>query len=212
MIVRSPPGATNDAVFYFPGGTVIEFIKAVEKDYQVDWLSIADIPDELRQVRVPKLRIPRTGRGPEWQGEVCHLVPLYNELTEQNPQLGKLVVLGAPWKPSAVMLVPRSASAGAQVQLKVKAFSLTAIHPSDWKRVERDIEEARNDALGYGNRSGNGGATALAIQGTVSIHKDTKLLVAVGTEGYLEMVESVVAAHRDSRNFFSDEPAPAPKK
>jgi hypothetical protein len=34
------------------------------------------------------------------------------------------------------------------------------------------------------------------LQGFVRIHSDTNLLIAYGSEGYVAMVESIVAAHQ----------------
>jgi hypothetical protein len=201
VIVRDPEGVTNGAVFYFPGGTPRDFMKAVEKCYQVDWLSIAHIPEEMQSIELPTLRVPRyssypNGIGPSGLEEVRALVVLYNSLAEREPQFGTLLVEGDSKMPSAVMLVPRTAGDSTRSQVRVKAFPIQSIHRPDWKKLTKDITSAREEAADYGNIRGKGLATARLFEGKVSFHDDTKLLVAVGSEPYLEMVESIVAAHK----------------
>lgn len=75
--LAQPTGATNTAPppapnagaaastnqdnveFFFPGGTPGDFLNAVEKQYKVDWKKVADIPDNMRNVRIPALRMSR---------------------------------------------------------------------------------------------------------------------------------------------------------
>jgi hypothetical protein len=45
--------------FYFPGGNPRQFLRAVDEQYQVDWMSVADIPVEMQQVHIPALRMSR---------------------------------------------------------------------------------------------------------------------------------------------------------
>jgi hypothetical protein len=45
--------------FFFPGGRPGEFLDAVEKQYKVDWKKVADIPDNMREVQIPTLRMNR---------------------------------------------------------------------------------------------------------------------------------------------------------
>ena len=52
------------------------------------------------------------------------MVSLYNQLGEQKPELGRLIVKGDLTKPSVVMFVPDKAAADTQPKVKVKAFSI----------------------------------------------------------------------------------------
>ncbi|MCX6924632.1 MAG: hypothetical protein NT154_15670 [Verrucomicrobia bacterium] len=173
-------------------------MKTLEKEYHVDWLSIAQIPQEMRLVQVPKLRVPRFNdrNFPESLSEERQMVMLYNHLSEHEPQLGNLVVLGDAKKPTAVMLAPSKAGEQTASQVRVRAFSLKGIPEDDWEKLEKDVSAARKDAVDYANLRGNALAIARTLEGRVSVHQETKLLVAVGTEPYVEMVESIVAAHR----------------
>jgi hypothetical protein len=82
-ITPAPPAQGNDARagtngefrdnvdFYFPGGNPRQFLRAVDEQYHVDWMSVADIPGNMQQVQIPALRmsresmsrIPARGRG-----------------------------------------------------------------------------------------------------------------------------------------------------
>ncbi len=53
-----PAASPRDEVdFFFPGGTPSEFVAAVEKQYKVDWAKVVDIPDKMRAVHIPALRM-----------------------------------------------------------------------------------------------------------------------------------------------------------
>jgi len=202
VVVRSPDGATNGPVFYFPGGNPREFMLAVEKCYQADWLSVAHIPEEMDSIQLPMLRVPRYGwpppsGGPSIQGELAALVSLYNSLSEREPQFGTLVVMGDLQKPSVVRLVPNKADGP---QVRVKAFPIQRIPEQDWKKLDQDISNARNEAVDYASTIRKGSATAGLLHGTVKFHSDTKLLIAVGSDAYVEMVESIVAAHQANQH------------
>jgi hypothetical protein len=202
VIVRNPEGVTNPAVFYFPGGTPRDFMKAVEKCYQVDWLSIAHIPEEMQSVQLPTLRVPRyawppPSGYPARQNELAALVSLYNSLSEREPQFGTLVVMGDPTEPSVVRLVPNNAGG---LQVRVKAFSIQRIPEQDWEKLDQDILRARSEAVEFASTIRKGSATARLLEGTVNIHPNTKLLIAVGSDPYVEMVESIVAAHQANQH------------
>jgi len=190
-----PAGQTNEneQVFNFPGGTPRDFMEAVEKHFKVDWLSIASIPSEMRRVEVPKLRF---GGDPSGAHRVHQLVDLYNRLAERSPQLGTLVVEGSDRKASVVMLVPNQGWEREQPKIKVKAFPTWALSDSLREKLRADIERAHGEVFDYAFGRGDD-STIRSLEGTVAIHGDTKLLVAIGPEPYVEMVASIVAAYGD---------------
>lgn len=62
-----PPGAVaakDSAAFFFPGGTPRQFLEAVEKQFDAKWSDVADIPEEMREVRIPALRLNRESLEP----------------------------------------------------------------------------------------------------------------------------------------------------
>ena len=204
-VVISPRGAgpaRQEGIFAFPGGTPSEFLAAVERHYKVDWLSVADIPKEMADVHVPRLRITPESAGllPGSKGwgngeldELAKVVALYNNLGAQKPELGKLLVEGDLNKPSLVMFVPDKAAADTQPRIKVKAFSLSGISHMERAKLQEDINRAKDEAASYASRV-RGSSGIRNLEGTVAIHADTGLLVATGPEPFVEMVESIVTA------------------
>jgi hypothetical protein len=197
---RSEPARKEEIGLAFPGGTPSQFIGAVQNQYQVDWLSVADIPKEMGDVRIPRLRLSQnysaaTGLSREQfvNASLNQLVTLYNQLGEQRPELGRLIVKGDMTKPSVVMFVPDKTAMGAQPKVKVKAFSIYGMNDAGKVRLEQDIGLAKEEAMKYASRL-RGASGPRSLEGTVAIHNDTSLLVATGTDSFVDMVESIVTA------------------
>ena len=202
-VVFSPRGfepARSEATsFAFPGGTPSQFLNAVQEQFKVDWSSVADIPKEMADVHIPRLRINQDSLGPilrptgTERGPLVALVSLYNQLGEQKPELGRLIVKGDLSKPSVVMFVPDKAATDTQPKVKVKAFSIWGISDAERAKLQEDIERAKKEALDYASRL-RGSSGLRSLEGNVAIHNDTSLLVATGPESFVEMVESIVTA------------------
>jgi hypothetical protein len=121
------------------------------------------------------------------------LVSLYNQLGEQKPELGRLIVKGDLTKPSVVMFVPDKAATDSKPKVKVKAFSIWGISDAERAKLRENIDRAQDEAMQYASvQPGSSGLRGLL--GTVAIHNDTSLLVAMGPESFVEMVESIVTA------------------
>jgi hypothetical protein len=121
------------------------------------------------------------------------LVSLYNQLGEQKPELGRLIVKGDLTKPTVVMFVPNKALTDTPPKVKVKAFSIYGINDAERAKLEDDIGRARKEAMEYASRL-RGSSGPRSLEGTVAIHNETSLLVATGTESFVDMVESIVTA------------------
>ncbi len=212
-----PPAQTNrdDQVFNFPGGTPRDFLAAVEKHYKADWLSIASIPREMDDVRVPKLRIPPGPMfligSPSAPNELLSIVMLYNRLAEREPQLGTLVVEAPhnqPEKPYAVMLVPNKSAVVAQARMRTKAFPLRGIPKNDWGRLTGEINET-----GLRGRSQEASMTGRkeSFPGIASVHDSSAILVVMGSETFVEMAESMVAAFQANERAKEAKPSPGGK-
>lgn len=187
----------NEQVFNFPGGTPRDFLRAVEEHFKVDWLSIAYIPDEMQRVEIPKLRLMPNSLGYHVTGnQVTQLVDLYNRLAERSPQLGNLVVQGDPSKPAVVMLVPNQTWEKEQPKIKVKAFPVWELSDALKEKLAREIDRAGMEALEYAAGRRAVQVAFSSLEGSVAMHKDTGLLVAMGPDSYVDMVESIVAAFR----------------
>jgi hypothetical protein len=202
-VVFSPRGsepAHNEATsFAFPGGTPSQFLNVVQDQFKVDWSSVADIPKEMADVHIPRLRISQDSLGSllrpsgTERGPLAALISLYNQLGEQKPELGRLVVKGDLAKPSVVMFVPDKAATDTRLQVKVKAFSIWGISDAERAKLLEDIERSKKEALDYASRL-RGSSGLRGLEGTVAVHNDTSLLVATGPESFVDIVESIVTA------------------
>ena len=194
-----PSQLAENIAFDFPGGTPAQFLDAVQRQYNVDWASVADIPKEMADVRIPKLRIYQESvsailgsKGVD-AGPLGAVVSLYNQLWENNNALGRLVVKGDLSKPSIVMFVRDPAGSNTQHIVKVKAFSIYGISELERGKLMQDIEQAKSEAMEYASHL-HGPSSVHSLEGTVAIHNDTSLLVSTGPESFVDMVESIVSA------------------
>jgi hypothetical protein len=130
------------------------------------------------------------------------LIILYNQLGEQKPELGRLIVKGNLTNPAVVLLVPDKAAAEAP-RIKVKAFSIHGINEAARGKLLKDIEGAKDEAMNYAYSTRL--SSIRGLEGTVAIHNDTNLLVATGTEAFIEMVDSIVTATQAREH---DRPSP----
>jgi len=215
----------KEAGFVFSGGTPKEFLEAVEKQFKVNWSSVADIPEALQSVHIPALRMDREsletilrrerrlsannglGGSPamvEGNNPLEALVALYNSLQQAKPDLGRLVVEGDFAKPSVVMFVaPHDSSATSDFQMR--AFPLKGIPKNQWEKLARVAEEELA-SLAAAQRTSGGKRGA-----TLRIHQDTGLLVVLGPAAYLDTVGSFVTAWQANSRFGVEHPAlPAP--
>lgn len=224
------PGAT----FTFAGGTPQQFLEALQKQEKVDWSNIAHIPGTMQNARIPALRLnpeslepilrpegPGTrsggGGGSGSQATMLQaLIALYNRLGEVSPELGKLVVEGDLTKPSVVMFV--GGVKATVPELKVKAFPLKGISEKAWPSLQEDIARAsdiarsRMDAYYDHQHVPRDFNATVLFQGDVRINRNTSLLVATGSETYVEMVESTVTAYQANQRAGLGGSAPTPAK
>src|ERR1043166_3153013 len=196
--LRGPePAHKNEVIaFTFPGGTPAQFLETVQRQYNVDWASVADIPKEMADVRIPKLRINQAslmavGHGAgDGMAQLGAVVRLYNQLGERKPELGRLVVTGDLTKPFVVMFVPDKALADTQPKVKVKAFSIYGINGAERDQLKADIELARRDATEYASHLG-GSSGQRSLEGTVAIHHPTSRRVPTGPDCFVDRVQSI---------------------
>lgn len=225
------PEREPDATFTFAGGTPRQFLEAIQKQYQVDWTSIAHIPAAMQNARIPALRLNRESlepilhlggpgarsRGAGGSGSQAimlqALIALYNRLGEVSSELGKLVVEGDLAKPSVVMFAGGARSARAAI--KVKAFPLKGIPEKAWASLLEDINHASVVARAFSDQfqhdSGELDA-ALRFPDNVRIQASTSLLVANGSETFVEMVESMVSAYQANQRAALEGSTVAPAK
>ena len=113
------------------------------------------------------------------------MIFLYNSLQEAKPELGTLMVQGDLTKPSVVIF--RSRAPDMTPVVKMKAFALKGIPPTDWNKL-RDELERELAILAHAQREANGSGSS------IEIHEGTALLIVIGPEAVLEAAESLVTA------------------
>jgi hypothetical protein len=188
--VQQAPKAEKK-IFLFNGGGPVEFILAMDKHFRTRLGQILSIPSSLARAEVPRMRIATDN--PE------DALKVYNHL--QDPMLGQWKYDGPSREPSVLALVPdkevalsRAAATGA----KVKALGLAGVPKNQWKDLEKDVDVARDVAKRMTDQLGGE-----RCEGGIYIQPDSKILIVSGSEGFIEMVESVVAAHRSNAQVES---------
>ncbi len=204
---QPPPTAPapDQKPFSFPGGKPADLLHALDKFYNVNWFSVATIPDQMAETAViPAFRISQDSVEPILRHQLGQanaagkaaqdrsfswdesdkakalraVVVLYNKLSQARPELGELVVEGDFAHPSVVMFSP--ARIGENVDIRIRAFALKGIPEKDWNRLQDEIVTASRHNPRF--------------QGKVNIHPGTSLLVAEGPAAFLDMVDSFINA------------------
>lgn len=188
-------------VFNFEGGNPFEFVMALDKHFRTRLVQILTLPETLSRTRVPKLRVAA-----EDPREVLNL---YNRL--ESPTLGRWRFEPPSHLPgtnmNVLMLVPdkNAASAKMEPSIKVKGIALAGVPETKWDALIRDIDQAK----AYGQNEVRGVEDAFG--GSTRLQADSKVLIVVGSEAYLEMVESLVVAHRLNAEIEAKKAAPSAK-
>jgi hypothetical protein len=184
----SQEGKDKKKVFSFEGGNPFDFVVALDKHFRTRLVQILTLPETLSRTRVPKLRVAAN--------DPREVLDLYNRL--ESPTLGRWRFEPPQYKPgtnmNVLMLVPdKNAAAGKLEQsTKVKGIALAGVPETKWEALLRDIDQAR----AYGERAIATKGSSDAFEGSIRVQRDSKVLIVVGSEAYLEMVESLVSAHR----------------
>jgi len=177
-------------VFNFEGGTPIDFVIALDKHFRTRLVQILTLPETLSKTRVPKLRVAAE--------DPREVLSLYNRL--QSPTLGQwrfepdVAAKNAPnTNMNVLMLVPDKSVVTAKTErsvTKVKGMALAGVPEAKWESLTRDIDEAGK----YGEAAAKG--TDDSFGGSIRVQRESKILIVAGSEAYIEMVESLVMAHR----------------
>ena len=185
---RAHDPAQASGLFEFKGGIPLELIRQASQYFHLDWREIATLPQRQQDIQVPAFRL--------YARQPTDILKLYNLLAESYPTLGKWKWQGEGASVDALVLgePERSPLAGAS-ETKVIAIPLDGIQnksmDSLMNEIEAGKEEAKEFAFGHGDR----GAMA-SLDGTISLHKETGILLAVGSNSFIDMVESVVNAKK----------------
>lgn len=174
-------------VFSFDGGNPFDFVMALDKHFRTRLVQILTLPETLSRTKVPKLRVAAD--------DPREVLNLYNRL--ESPTLGRWrFEPAAPAIPgtnmNVLMLVPDKNTAASKMEqsTKVKGIALAGVPEAKWEALMRDIDQARD----YGERATKGSDDA--FEGSIRVQRDSKVMIVVGSGTYLDMVESLVSAHR----------------
>jgi len=183
-------------MFFFNGGGPHDFILAMDKHFRTRLMQILSIPSSLARAEVPKMRIATDK--PE------DALQVYNHL--QDPTLGQWKYAGPSSDPSVLALVPdrELALSKATTGAKVKAMALGGIPETRWKDFEKDVLTARQLGVETAEKFGGGDK----YEGYIRIQPESKILIVSGSEGYIQMVESVLAAYRANAQTDSNKAVP----
>ena len=194
------PGARTEAkpkkqFFFFTGGTPLDFILAMAHHFRTRLGEILSIPSSLAHAQVPKMRLSTENPG--------DALALYNRV--DNPFLGRWY-----WDPSdpnggtnlhVLTLVPNAGATAEKPVSRVKAIALGGVPEDKWRALEEDVAVAqkvgRNDAERRGSEN---------PEGEIHIQPASKVLIVSGSDAFIEMVESVVAAHRINADILGRKP------
>jgi len=175
-------------VFNFDGGSPVDFIVALDRHFRTRLVQVLTLPDTLSRTKVPKLRVAAE--------DPREVLTLYNRL--DNPALGQWrfepVQKSADTNLNVLMLVPDKAASNVSTgrsPTRVKGVALAGVPETQWETLMRDIDQAKV----YGEEIAAKGGGDLFI-GSFRVQRDSKVLIVAGSEAYMEMVESLVQAHR----------------
>jgi hypothetical protein len=212
--------------FVFEGGTPGDFVQALTKHFGMDWKNV-EIPSRMHDVHIPAFRVtdPDSGGNTATLGQV---LKVYNHISDLHGydealDLGRWDVEGEVYRPDIVQLTPIHVSTPAPDQpLKVKALSLEVISTINWEMSPTEsklddnqlqslldsIRDTENHTHQYAAAQNltDVGAT---LHGTVSVQRDAKILVVIGTPSYIDMVESILAAYTENKRVAEQRLHPA---
>jgi len=202
----APSETQGKGDFVFEGGSLRRFIDQMNAHFEVDLRKLATI-EVPENTHVPKMRVSsrldnrfrRIGRHTH---SIEFVLQAYNALAEGGrPELGKWFVWNEGQTkgelPGIITLAARRQENGANA-LKVRAFSIKGFSEEQRKKIERAVREAQD--ISSILRQEMGVPSTESPRGHLNYHADTDLLLAFGSEAFLEMTESIVEEYRESIN------------
>jgi hypothetical protein len=197
--------------FVFEGGDLGDFVGALGKTYGVDLFKIATIPEYMRSVRVPKMRV----KSRNFQNALV----LYNVTSvESGGTMGKWIIrfmnengtvmnYTSSRMPDVLFLAGKDDDRHVK-HLSVKAFAFKGLTEKGLNALH-DVIGAEAAMLEHQlRRSGNAGG--LEIDGNIRYHKNAGILIASGGDQYVEMASSIIEAFRQAHGpEFNDVPEDA---
>jgi hypothetical protein len=195
--------------FVFEGGDLEDFVNAIAKTYGVDLFKIATIPEHMRSVRVPKMRVLTEN--------FQTVLRLYNSTSsEDHGLMGSWIIrsmsessnpLPSNRLPDLILLTgDLGQNHGKSFAVRAFAFKgLTDKGLDDLLLViAEEADQLRRRMLN------SGGIANSEIQGDVRYHKTAGILVVTGGNLYAEVAGSIIEAFRQAHGSeFNDAPVDA---
>ena len=210
--------------FRFNGGSFRDFMRKLEQQFGTNFVDILDVQgEEADRLRIPKMKHRFSGQiaYTDW----TRVLNLYNQISDEgNGSLGKWIF--APEKPrfvgdgtntwalppeTLVFMPPRRAG-GAEGAIKVRAFAIRGM-PKERLEQLTDIIEQESRRMQDEIASGRlpAGQDISLAQGRLSLHQGSDLLIAVGGQSYVELVQTVVDAFFVNYPFMRSLSPPSPR-
>lgn len=198
--------ASQNGLFQFDGGRPADLLRAADDHFHLAWLAIATLPASQDRIQVPQFSVYVT--------QPADVLNMYNWLADNNPSLGKWEWRGDAETPNTLILQAPQADAASEPgkELKVKAFSLAGIPKNHWDQLVEEVYTTKRGVEDYyGNPSIIDGPAPSTVQGKIlGIQPDSKILAAAGTQSFIDLVDSVVAAFKANWDVEIP-PGPAPQ-
>jgi hypothetical protein len=211
--------------FRFDGGSLRDFTRKLGQQFGSNFLEMLVIRDEdADRLQIPKIKNRFLGSdmaSTDW----TRVLKLYNQISEEgNGSMGKWIFSpeGPRWvsdgtntfalPPETLVFVPPQPAGGVGGAIKVRAFpirgmpkdrlvELQGIIEQESRRMQEDIASGRLPA----------GQDISLAQGRLSMHQGSELLIAVGGQSYVELVQAVVDAFFVNYPFMRSVPSPKPQ-
>jgi len=187
--------AALPATFTFAGGSLADFIRAVNEQLKVDLEKEATI-EEFHQwsVRVPKLAIPIPA-GTSWH----YVLQAYSNSSQSvDGRMGRWSVnwsggrASAETKPISIIFVP-PAQDPARDAVAVKAFSVVELSQEDRELLKESIQREW-DAMAHDPRTSS---QPTSPSGQIRSHRNGEILLATGNQSFVDLASALVAAYKE---------------
>lgn len=187
--------AAPPAIFKFAGGSLADFIQAVNEQFKVDLEKEATIEEFHKwTVRVPKLAIPI--RAGSWWYDVLDAYSKTSQLVDGR--MGRWSVDwtgvsgGSDSKPVAIIFVP-PAQDPARDAVSVKAFSVVELSQEDRESLTESIQRER-DQMAHDPRTS---PQPTSPSGQIRSHGNGEILLATGNQTFVDLASALVAAYKE---------------
>jgi hypothetical protein len=185
---QTNPTAPSVEPFTFKGGTLDEFIDALDKRFHVKVRERATITVPL-QTMVPKMRL-----GPPCSER--NIMGMYNDLSAHGfPELGLWYWTGEFSNGLPGVLTLSGSSTNSLNSVKLRAFSMKGLSEEQRRNVMEAIGEAVSILQGAQQRNGS----SQLAGGGLRFSPATELLLVWGSEPFLDAAEAVVKEYRQTQ-------------